>query len=391
MDDSGDDWDVFKILIGKVKCGAPSPSTVDPDGGYRAGGIDNLNVRPNNGGADDPNGDDDSNVHTNTDGNRRRKRYEDDSDEEFWPVNPRNIIITTFTGNNLVTNPYIQLNNQIRKFIITMGEDGEELLRILDVVERFGKKTFTTVHLSRIKTRYPKASQYDRAVNVALLNWTGGIAQGLVRFGTQGGFDAWRKLYNKYIPLADDMQGILIRQLMSIKPVTEGEVDGFFDEVERIRELYIKSCSAEEPMCERWVKGAIMQNLLESITKNNATALKEADIREEVQQIVNTYMCDYRTGLPRGQTSATLYLAEIGEEERTNGEEIIKQESTHTESGKITKAEERPEDGKDVCAATKGKGKGKGIGKSGYGQCWHCGKHGHPRRECPDLEAATPT
>ena len=21
---------------------------------------------------------------------------------------------------------------------------------------------------------------------------------------------------------------------------------------------------------------------------------------------------------------------------------------------------------------------------NGYGQCWHCGQHGHPRRECPE-------
>ena len=39
-------------------------------------------------------------------------------------------------------------------------------------------------------------------------------------------------------------------------------------------------------------------------------------------------------------------------------------------------------------AATKGKGKGKkGEGKKGYGECWHCGEWGHPRRECPKLLA----
>ena len=33
--------------------------------------------------------------------------------------------------------------------------------------------------------------------------------------------------------------------------------------------------------------------------------------------------------------------------------------------------------------AVKGGKKDKGKGK-GYGQCWHCGEYGHPRRECPE-------
>ena len=86
------------------------------------------------------------------------------------------------------------------------------------------------------------------------------------------------------------MQGIIIFQLIGIKPVIENEVDGFFDEVERIREFYIKAGSAEEPMCERWVKAAIMQNLPESIIKNNAAALHEAVATDELQHIANTYV-----------------------------------------------------------------------------------------------------
>ena len=34
--------------------------------------------------------------------------------------------------------------------------------------------------------------------------------------------------------------------------------------------------------------------------------------------------------------------------------------------------------------ALKGSKKGKGKG-NGYGECWHCGQWGHPRRECPEL------
>ena len=38
----------------------------------------------------------------------------------------------------------------------------------------------------------------------------------------------------------------------------------------------------------------------------------------------------------------------------------------------------------DLNAATNGAGKGK-KGGNGYGECWHCGEWGHPRRECPHL------
>ena len=106
----------------------------------------------------------------------------------------------------------------------------------------------------------------------------------------QCGFDAWRRLYNKYVPLAEDLQNILIRQLMSLKPVSEGEVDQLFDEVERIRELYIKAGSVDEPMCERWLRAAILQHLPDKIVQSNTIALKEAADTEELQNIVNIHI-----------------------------------------------------------------------------------------------------
>lgn len=128
---------------------------------------------------------------------------------------------------------------------MTMDEDGAQLLIILDGVETFGKKAFTNTQLEELRHQCPKAVQYDRAIEAALLNWTSGIAQGFVRHGAQGGLDAWRKVCNKYIPLADDMQNILIRKFMAIKPVSEVDVDNLFDEVERMRELYLKAGSTE--------------------------------------------------------------------------------------------------------------------------------------------------
>ena len=42
-----------------------------------------------------------------------------------------------------------------------------------------------------------------------------------------------------YIPSAPDLQDILIRELYDPKPVNESEVDGSFDEIARIKDIYI--------------------------------------------------------------------------------------------------------------------------------------------------------
>ena len=316
-----------------------------------------------------------------------------DYDKEFRMMNLRNITINIFTGRNLANNPYIVLNNQVGRLIITMGEDGEQLLKILHWVETFGKKTLTITHLSKLCLQCLKAKQYDRSIKAALLKWTAGVAQGLVKYGTQCGLDALRKLYNKYIPLAEDLQNIFIRQLMSLKPVNEGDVDGLFDEVERIRELYIKVGSDEEPMCERWLKAAV-KNLPDKMVQGNAVALEEAENSEEIQQIVNTYLYDYKIGLLRSQNSSILFLTEAEEQEDTRSSSVGinslgkgSADKKHGTEDKIKDQHKEENIGNemDLNAACKGKGKGKGQGKSGYGQWWHCGKYGHPRRECPEL------
>ena len=75
-------------------------------------------------------------------------------------------------------------------------------------------------------------------MNAALLNWTDGAAQGLVEHGCENGLDAWRRLYNRYIPGAEDLQGVLMEELVNIQ-----EIDSSFTEIERITEWYIKADS----------------------------------------------------------------------------------------------------------------------------------------------------
>ena len=120
--------------------------------------------------------------------------------------------------------------------------------------------------------------------------------------------DAWRKRYNKYIPMADDLQNILIRQLMSLKRVQGSDKDNLFDEIERIRELYIKAGCESDPMSENLIKAAMMQHLPDKVVQVLVIELKRVESTEEMYITINTYAFDHRTGLLRGQTGPMLYL-----------------------------------------------------------------------------------
>ena len=186
----------------------------------------------------------------NDDGDDRKRR-------EFPLVKAYNINIAVFTSFNLNNNPYIPFNEVIRKLILTQGGDGEELLGILDYVETYGDDKFTNAHLKALPDVYPRAYEYARAVNAALLNWTGGAVEGLVEHGCENGMDAWRRRYSRYIPGAEDLQHLLVEELMLLKPVNENEVDALFSEVERITEWYIKIDSKGEAMNAKWVRAAL--------------------------------------------------------------------------------------------------------------------------------------
>ena len=171
--------------------------------------MNNLRKQTPGGGGSDP--DDDGNpgaeYHEEED-TRRRVRAGGSDGKEFQFVNPRNITILTFIGKNSHSNPYLMFNNQIRKFISTMGQDGDELAIILDEIEKRGNTKVDKSKLNELAEEFPKIHEYDRAIEAALLNWTSGVANGLIKHGVEGGLDAWRKLYHKYMPLADDLHNI---------------------------------------------------------------------------------------------------------------------------------------------------------------------------------------
>ena len=55
---------------------------------------------------------------------------------EFMLVKASNSTVTTFTGINFTTNPYLQLYKAMRRLIYSQGGDGELLLELLTIIEK---------------------------------------------------------------------------------------------------------------------------------------------------------------------------------------------------------------------------------------------------------------
>ena len=188
---------------------SPSSSGGPSPGGTDDGGANNLGFggdgRGNKGGGGPPEDDDPQAT------NYAEEYGCGNTDSEFQLVNAKSITINQFRGRNLHTIPYLQFNNATTRLILVQGKVGEELLDILDGMEQCGDQRFTKEDLNEIVTKRPKIYKYDRAINFVLLNYTTGIAHGRVKYGVERGPDAWRKLCNRYVLLAEELQNIPIR------------------------------------------------------------------------------------------------------------------------------------------------------------------------------------
>ena len=108
----------------------------------------------------------------------------------------------------------------------------------------------------------------------------------MVEYGVDNGFDAWRRLYNHYLPLAEDLQQILIQELYALQPVTGNNIDTLFNQVERITELYTRAGKADDAISDKWIKVAVLRNLPKQITKDLALQLKYVQNVNDVKNIV---------------------------------------------------------------------------------------------------------
>ena len=106
------------------------------------------------------------------------------------------------------------------------------------------------------------------------------------------GLDAWRKFYNKYAPLAGDLQNILTQELLTLKPASETEIDTVLNEIERITELYVKAGPVDD-LSEKWIKAAVLKHTPDKIATALALELRKATSVEEMQSIISIYTHDH--------------------------------------------------------------------------------------------------
>ena len=212
---------------------------------------------------------------------------------EFMLVKASNITVATFTGTNLTVNPYLQFYKAMRRLIYSQGEDGEFLLKIITEIGKKGSNVFIDEQLEEEIKQRPKVSQFNRAILTALLNYTAGIARGMVDYGVENGFDAWRKFYHHHMPLAEALQQLRIQELYAIRPVTENTIDSLLNKVERITELYTRHGAADDQISDKWIKAAVVRNLPKHIIKDLAIQFKDAKTTGEVRHIVNIYTYIY--------------------------------------------------------------------------------------------------
>ena len=83
-------------------------------------------------------------------------------------------------------------------------------------MEKYGALPYDNSKLEALANLCPKAYEYNIAIQNVLENYTTDIAEGMVRYGVHNGFDAWRRLFHHYVPLADDLQQIFIQELFDI-------------------------------------------------------------------------------------------------------------------------------------------------------------------------------
>ena len=99
---------------------------------------------------------------------------------DFAMVKSSNITITAFSGSSLPSNPYLPFYKVVKRLIYNQGEDGELVLDILVQVEKCGAAIFTKAQYKELVRQCPKATAFIRPSMPVLLNYTIGIAKGLV-------------------------------------------------------------------------------------------------------------------------------------------------------------------------------------------------------------------
>ena len=176
-------------------------------------------------------------------------------------------------------------NKAIKKLIKAQGAKGINLTTILDNVETYGEKPYDNSKLMALAEQEPRAHEYSNAIQNVLETYTIDLAESMIRYGIHNGVGSWRKLYHHHVPLAGDLQQILIQDLFDIKPVSEADVDKLLVEIQRISEWHIKAGS--EGIAEQWLVAAVNRNLPLKTSTDRFMELRKLTIVYQIQNVIN--------------------------------------------------------------------------------------------------------
>ena len=249
---------------------------------------------------------------------------------------------------------------------------------MLTAAERQGDEPIDDKLLHNAAVKAPKVWEFNRVAHGALKNWIVGDAKKLVTYGVRGGSDAWRRLYNEYLPMDQTQQDIILTEIISLEPVKEKDVGTLLNRVEELRDKHDRC--GEKPLAEHILKRIIMKCLPNTVIKPIAIALGDAKTFRDVRRFIMRQMHNVVTGMMDGDMHQPIYSMQT---EKVADEDPNKPSDGSSQGEKSREvADQDAATNGDLNAATKGKGNGKG---KGYGQCWNCGGWGHPRRECLQL------
>ena len=80
-----------------------------------------------------------------------------------------------------------------------------------------------------------------------------------IKYGTNGGIDAWRRLYVECIPLPQTKQDIILSEIFESKPVNDKNVCKLLNRVEELQHKY-NQCGGQ-PLGNNIVKRALAKRM----------------------------------------------------------------------------------------------------------------------------------
>ena len=98
--------------------------------------------------------------------------------------------------------PYFQWLRQMKNFIKTKGQPGDELVRAMGWA--INQERYEVLKKEKVRTQFPAMNLHSTLHSLQLFieNWTDGEAKQLVTLSVDNGLDTWRKLHHDELPEA---------------------------------------------------------------------------------------------------------------------------------------------------------------------------------------------